>query len=47
MTRARHRVRAEMRPGNRRERALKDPDPELAAALWRESVRLTGVDLPS
>ena len=35
------------RSGKRRERPLKDPDPELAAALWRESVRLTGVDLPS
>ena len=34
------------RSGKRRERPLKDPDPELAAALWRESVRLTGVDLP-
>ena len=31
----------------RRERPLKRPDPELAAGLWRESVRLTGVDLPS
>jgi len=31
----------------RRERPLKQPDPELAAGLWRESVRLTGVDLPS
>ena len=35
------------RSGKRRERPLKDPDPELAAALWRESVRLTGVDLSS
>ena len=35
------------RSGKRRERPLKDPDPELAAALWRDSVRLTGVDLPS
>jgi NAD(P)-dependent dehydrogenase (short-subunit alcohol dehydrogenase family) len=31
----------------RRERPLKYPDPRLSAALWRESVRLTGVDLPS
>ena len=30
----------------RRERPLKNPDPELSAGLWRESVRLTGVDLP-
>jgi NAD(P)-dependent dehydrogenase (short-subunit alcohol dehydrogenase family) len=29
----------------RRERPLKNPDPVLAAGLWRESVRLTGVDL--
>lgn len=28
-----------------RERPLKQPDPELAAGLWAESVRLTGVDL--
>jgi NAD(P)-dependent dehydrogenase (short-subunit alcohol dehydrogenase family) len=31
----------------RRERPLEQPDPELSAGLWRESVRLTGVDLPS
>jgi NAD(P)-dependent dehydrogenase (short-subunit alcohol dehydrogenase family) len=35
------------RSRTRRERPLKQPDPELAAGLWRESVRLTGVDLPS
>jgi NAD(P)-dependent dehydrogenase (short-subunit alcohol dehydrogenase family) len=29
----------------RRERPLAQPDPELAAGLWREAVRLTGVDL--
>jgi NAD(P)-dependent dehydrogenase (short-subunit alcohol dehydrogenase family) len=29
----------------RRERPLGDRDPDLGAALWRESVRLTGVDL--
>jgi len=33
------------RSRKRRERPLKRPDPELAAGLWRESVRLTGVDL--
>lgn len=31
----------------RRERPLKKPDPVLSAGLWRESVRLAGVDLPS
>ena len=31
----------------RRERPLSDRNPELAAGLWRESVRLTGVDLPA
>jgi NAD(P)-dependent dehydrogenase (short-subunit alcohol dehydrogenase family) len=31
----------------RRALPLKQPAPELAAGLWRESVRLTGVDLPS
>jgi len=30
-----------------RAKPLKHPDPELAAGLWRESVRLTGVDLPA
>jgi NAD(P)-dependent dehydrogenase (short-subunit alcohol dehydrogenase family) len=35
------------RSRKRRERPLQDPDPELTAALWRESVRLTGVDLPA
>ena len=35
------------RSGKRRERPLKNTGPELAAALWRDSVRLTGVDLPS
>jgi NAD(P)-dependent dehydrogenase (short-subunit alcohol dehydrogenase family) len=30
-----------------RERPLKNPDAEFSAALWRESVRLTGVDLPA
>ncbi len=29
-----------------RARPLKHPDPELQSGLWRESVRLTGVDLP-
>lgn len=33
------------RSRKRRLRPLKNPDPELAAGLWRESVRLTGVDL--
>jgi NAD(P)-dependent dehydrogenase (short-subunit alcohol dehydrogenase family) len=32
---------------NRRDQPLAKPDPDLAAGLWRESVRLTGVDLPS
>lgn len=31
----------------RRERSLGELDPELSAGLWRESVRLPGVDLPS
>ena len=31
----------------RRPRPLAHPDPELAAGLWREGARLTGVDLPS
>jgi NAD(P)-dependent dehydrogenase (short-subunit alcohol dehydrogenase family) len=35
------------RSGKRRDRPLKNPDPELSAGLWRESVRLTGVDLPA
>jgi len=35
------------RSGRLRERPLEKPDTELAAGLWRESVRLTGVDLPS
>jgi retinol dehydrogenase-14 len=35
------------RSRRRRERPLKKPAPALAAGLWRESVRLTGVDLPS
>ncbi len=35
------------RSRKRRERPLEKPDPELAAGLWRESVRLTRVDLPS
>jgi NAD(P)-dependent dehydrogenase (short-subunit alcohol dehydrogenase family) len=35
------------RSDKRRRRPLKHPDPELAAGLWRESARLTGVDLPS
>jgi NAD(P)-dependent dehydrogenase (short-subunit alcohol dehydrogenase family) len=35
------------RSDKRRERPLKNPDPALSAGLWRESVRLTGVDLPS
>jgi NAD(P)-dependent dehydrogenase (short-subunit alcohol dehydrogenase family) len=35
------------RSGKRRERPLARPDPELSAGLWRESARLTGVDLPS
>jgi len=30
-----------------RDRPLKNPDSELGAGLWRESARLTGVDLPS
>ena len=30
----------------RRARPLRDSDPELAAGLWRESARLTGVDWP-
>ena len=34
------------RSRKRRDGPLKDPDPELSAGLWRESVRLTGVDLP-
>jgi NAD(P)-dependent dehydrogenase (short-subunit alcohol dehydrogenase family) len=34
------------RSGKRRDRPLKSPDPDLCAGLWRESVRLTGVDLP-
>jgi retinol dehydrogenase-14 len=33
------------RSGRRRARPLAKPDPELSAGLWRESVRLTGVDL--
>jgi NAD(P)-dependent dehydrogenase (short-subunit alcohol dehydrogenase family) len=33
------------RSGKRRDRPLANPEPELAAGLWRESVRLTGVDL--
>ena len=32
------------RSGKRRERPLKNPAPEFSARLWRESVRLTGVD---
>jgi retinol dehydrogenase-14 len=35
------------RSRKRRERPLRNPDAELAAGLWRESVRLTGVDLPT
>jgi len=35
------------RSRQRRERPLKNPNPELDAGLWRESVRLTGVDLPA
>lgn len=35
------------RSGKRRDRPLKNPDAELSAGLWRESVRLTGADLPS
>ncbi len=35
------------RSRKRRERPLENPDPELSVGLWRESVRLTGVDLPS
>lgn len=35
------------RSGRRRERPRKHPDRELGARLWRESVRLTGVDLPA
>jgi NAD(P)-dependent dehydrogenase (short-subunit alcohol dehydrogenase family) len=31
---------------SRRDHPLASPDPELALGLWRESVRLTGVDLP-
>jgi NAD(P)-dependent dehydrogenase (short-subunit alcohol dehydrogenase family) len=34
------------RSRKRRDQPLKTPDPELARGLWRESVRLTGVDLP-
>ncbi len=34
------------RSRKRRDRPLAKPDPELSAGLWRESVRLTGVDLP-
>jgi NAD(P)-dependent dehydrogenase (short-subunit alcohol dehydrogenase family) len=34
------------RSRRRRDQPLKTPDPELAKGLWRESVRLTGVDLP-
>ncbi len=34
------------RSRKRRDGPLKHPDPELSAGLWRESVRLTGVDLP-
>ncbi len=30
-----------------RNQPLKQPDPELADGLWRESVRLTGADLPA
>jgi hypothetical protein len=32
------------RSEKRRERPLKNPAPEFSARLWRESVRLTGVD---
>ncbi len=35
------------RSRKRRDRPLKSPDPELSAGLWRESVRLTGENLPS
>lgn len=35
------------RSRKRRERPLKNPDLELAAGLWCESVRLTGVNVPS
>jgi NAD(P)-dependent dehydrogenase (short-subunit alcohol dehydrogenase family) len=35
------------RSRKRRDRPLKNPDAELSAGLWRESVRLTGVDLSS
>jgi NAD(P)-dependent dehydrogenase (short-subunit alcohol dehydrogenase family) len=35
------------RSRKRRDRPLPNPEPELAAGLWRESVRLTGVDLAS
>ncbi len=35
------------RSRKRREQPLASPDPELAAGLWRESARLTGVDLPA
>jgi NAD(P)-dependent dehydrogenase (short-subunit alcohol dehydrogenase family) len=35
------------RSRKRRERPLASPDPDFSAGLWRESVRLTGVDLPS
>ncbi len=33
------------RSRKRRDRTLKNPDAELSAGLWRESVRLSGVDL--
>jgi NAD(P)-dependent dehydrogenase (short-subunit alcohol dehydrogenase family) len=32
--------------GKRRARPLKNPDAQLSAGLWRESARLTNVDLP-
>ncbi len=32
------------RSGKPRERPLKNPAPEFSARLWRDSVRLTGVD---
>jgi len=35
------------RSRKRRDRPLVNSDPTLSAGLWRESVRLTGVDLPS
>jgi NAD(P)-dependent dehydrogenase (short-subunit alcohol dehydrogenase family) len=35
------------RSRKRRDRPLAHADPQLSAGLWRESVRLTGVDLPS